>query len=507
MRVFPRVALVVIVLLTAPILLANHLQADCPLSLVATDPPASDFNLSPHGTFRSGQQVFALRGQTLTTYSTNAVGDLQVARQDFIGSLGARETNGGVAFRAESAGGGYLFLSSEAGLEIYDLRGVRAGGTAPLLVGSPISGLHYRRLAVSGNVLAGLYPATDLPCSANGTSLCSNSIDLFDISNLSAPAYKATISTKYPSANSYLWGFNDIAFNYGFLIATAIKGTAAYNVSNPAVPYTVSSIGYAGTFLVSNGSYLLGVGNDRSVLTYSFSSTGGFTPLLMHNISPSLQIDRSNAVVFHPEATYDDAGNRLITMADERDPLTGKPARTIAFDVFDLDVPQYEGSDPRIYETITATTPDEVKGDPFAVGPYIYTIGEMSGLQTWGACGQMAGKIELDAVSQLSCNGAEIHGWVTGAQKIANVEIFLDAGSLGSAIVSGLPRNDVPANTPVLTWRLIVNLDSIANGDHVMRAVGTDSLGNRRQFASQRIYFPGPGANCTTRRRLVAIHF
>src|SRR5512140_3365584 len=98
MRVFPRVALVVIVLLAAPILLANHLQADCPLSLVATDPPASSFSLSPHGTFRSGQQVFALRGQTLTTYSVNDVGDLQIARQDFIGSLGARETNGGVAF-------------------------------------------------------------------------------------------------------------------------------------------------------------------------------------------------------------------------------------------------------------------------------------------------------------------------------------------------------------------------------------------------------------------------
>lgn len=506
MRVFPRVALVVIVLLTAPMLLANHVQADCPLSLVATDPPASDFSLSPHGTFRSGQQVFALRGQTLTTYSTNEVGDLQVARQDFIGSLGARETNGGVAFRTETTGGGYLFVSSEAGLEIYDLRGVRAGGIAPLLV-SRTPGLHYRKLAVNGNVLAALYPATDLPCRANGTISCYTTIDLIDIANLNTPVRAGSISTLSPGPESFLLGFNDIAFNNGFLVVTAIKGTAAYNVSNPAVPYAVGYADQPGTFLVSNGSNLVGVGNDQSVLIYTFSSTGQFTPFLMYNLSQSLQIDRANPVVFHPEGAFDDIGTRLIMMADERDPLTGKPARTIAFDVFDFDVPQYEGSDSRIYETITATAPDEVKWDPFAVGPYIYTVGEMTGLQTWGACGQMAGKIELDIVSQLICGGAELHGWVTGAQRIANVELFLDAGSLGSATLTGLPRNDVSASTPVTTWRINVNLDSTTKGEHIMRAVGTDSLGNRRQFASQRIYFPGPGSNCSQRRRQAAIHF
>ncbi len=505
MRVFSRVALGVIVLLTAPILLANHLQADCPLSLVATDPPASDFSLSPHATFRSGQQVFALRGQTLTTYSINDIGDLQVARQDFIGSLGARETNGGVTFRAETTGG-YLFVSSEAGLEIYDLRNVRAGGIAPLLV-SRTSGLHYRRLAVNGNVLAALYPATDMPCRANGTVSCYTNIDLFDITNLNSPVRTASISTRAPNTESYLLGFNDIAFNNGFLVATAIKGTASYNVSNPFYPFAVGSSNHPGTFLVSNGSNLIGVGDDYSVITYTFSLTGQFTPYLMHTLSASLQIDRSNTVVFHPEGTYDDNGGRLIMMADERDPLTGKPARTIAFDVFDFDVAQYEGSDPRIYETITAAAPDEVKWDPFTVGPYIYTVGEMAGLQTWGACGQMAGKIELDVVSQLSCNGAEIHGWITGAQKIANVELFLDSGSLGSATLSGLPRTDVSARTPVTTWRINVNLDSIVNGEHIMRAVGTDSAGNRRQFASQRIYFPGPGSNCASRRRQSAIHY
>ena len=45
-----------------------------------------------------GVMVFALRGQVLTTYTPNDVGNLQIAREDFIGSLAARETEGGVAF-------------------------------------------------------------------------------------------------------------------------------------------------------------------------------------------------------------------------------------------------------------------------------------------------------------------------------------------------------------------------------------------------------------------------
>ena len=110
------------------------------------------FYQSPHGVFRFGSQVFVLRGQTLTTYTVTDLGDMQIAREDFIGSLAARETKGGVAFSA-----GFLYISSEAGLEIYDLRNVRAGGTAPILV-SRTPGLHYHRLAISGNTLAALYP-------------------------------------------------------------------------------------------------------------------------------------------------------------------------------------------------------------------------------------------------------------------------------------------------------------------------------------------------------------
>ena len=52
--------------------------------------------------------------------------------------------DGGVAFA-----NGLLFVSADSGLEIFDLRNVRAGGLPPSLV-SRTPGLHYRRLAVSG---------------------------------------------------------------------------------------------------------------------------------------------------------------------------------------------------------------------------------------------------------------------------------------------------------------------------------------------------------------------
>src|ERR1044071_10276829 len=102
MRVFSRIVLSAIVaaLLVTPALFAaqvhaTQFQATCPLELVATNPPASAFYQSPHGVFRFGTQVFALRGQTLTTYTVTDLGDLTVAREDFVGALGARESAGG----------------------------------------------------------------------------------------------------------------------------------------------------------------------------------------------------------------------------------------------------------------------------------------------------------------------------------------------------------------------------------------------------------------------------
>jgi len=109
MRVCPRLALVLVLVFAAPAVFADHVQADCPLTLVGTNAPASNFNLSPHGAFRFGSLVFVLRGQTLSTFSVTDLGDMQVVREDFVGSLGARETNGGVAFS-----NGMLFISSEA---------------------------------------------------------------------------------------------------------------------------------------------------------------------------------------------------------------------------------------------------------------------------------------------------------------------------------------------------------------------------------------------------------
>lgn len=499
MRVFSRFALVVLVLGFAVPSQAEHLVADCPLTLVATNAPASDFNLSPHGIFRFGSQVFALRGQTLTTFTVTDLGDMQVAREDFIGSLGARETSGGVTFS-----NGYLFLSSEAGLEIYDLRGVRAGGTAPLLV-SRTPGAHYRRLAVSGNTLAGLFPATDLPCYVNNTTFCYNTIDLWSITNLMAPTRVSQISSlNLPSG---ALGFNDIAFVSGQLVATSYGGTFAYNVSTLSAPFLTWSANRRGTFLVTtqSGTGTVGVGDDGSILIHGFSTATGFNPVFLYTIPPSLRIDRANPIMFHPQAWIDESTGRLITLVNERDPLTMQPARTIAFAVYDWNVFQYEGFDPRLYEAVTTMiNPDEVKYNPISVGAFVYTVGELSGVQMWGACGQMTGRIEWDGTQALPCGGAEIHGWVTGTQKIANVELLLDAGSLGSATLGGPPRIDVSSRTPVSTWRINVNLDQTTRGEHILRMIATDSVGNRRQVASQRVFFPGPPNNCTARRRQAA---
>lgn len=498
MRVGSRIALSVfaVVLLSATTVFGQF-QAQCPLTLVSTNPPASPFYESPHGVFRSGSQVFALRGQTLTTYTVTDLGDMKVDREDLINSLAGRDSNGGVAFS-----NGFLYISSEAGLEIFDLRGVRSGGTAPILITRAPS-LRYRRLAVNGNTLAGLYPATDLPCYANGSANCYNTIDLYDISNKVTPARVGTISTLI----SPYGGFNDITFNYGYLIATSLTGTWAFDITNRAAPFVWSSVTTPGTFLVSNGTTLLGVGTPNAILTYGIPAPTGspstalfFNPLTYHTTA-SIGIDRSNPIVFHPQAFIDDQSARLITLIDELDPQTLQPARTIAFDVFDYTVPMYQGSFTRGYEQVSYTQTDEVKSNPVAVGPNIYVIGDQSGLQIYGACGMMAGRIEFDGLAGLGCAGAELHGWVTGTTKITNVELFLDGGSLGSASLTGPARIDIPSTNPVSPWRIGVNLDATAKGDHLLRAVGTDANGNRRQFASTRVYFPGPGSNCVTRRR------
>ena len=494
MRVWSRIALVIVVLFSASSLVADHYGAQCPLSLVDSTPAVTDFSLSPHGVFRYGSLVFALRGNILTTYSTNDLGNLTIAREDYLGSLAARETEGGVAFS-----NGFLFLSSEAGLEIFDLRNTRVNGTAPTLV-SRTAGYHYRRLAVSGTTLAGLYPSTDLPCYPTGDTACTNSIDIFDITTMTAPSLVAVIQS---TSRAEYRGFNDIAFNYGYLIAVSEEALVAFDLTTPSAPVRITTTTFPGRWLVSNGTDFVAVGNDSAIDV--FAVRPGMIPFFSRykylTIPQYLAMENINAIRFHREGWWDETNSRLITMIEEVDQMTLQPARTVAFDVFDFTLPQHEGSAERIYEDVTLVADDETKHDPIAVGPYVYVIGERTGLQTWGACGNSVGQIELVSPLHLTCGGAELHGWVTGAHKIINVELFLDSTALGAASLSGTLRPEISSTTPVHNWRINVNLDQTARGDYSLRAVATDILGVRRQFASMRVFFPGPGQNCTTPRR------
>jgi len=69
MRVWSRVALLFVFVLCAPILMADHFRAECPLSLVDSTQAATEFDVSPHGVFRNGNLLHVLRGNILTTYA------------------------------------------------------------------------------------------------------------------------------------------------------------------------------------------------------------------------------------------------------------------------------------------------------------------------------------------------------------------------------------------------------------------------------------------------------
>jgi hypothetical protein len=492
MRVWSRIALVVVALFSTATLMA----ANCPLSLAGSTPPATSFELSPHGVFRSNGTVYALRGQVLTTYTVNDVGNLTIAREDFIGSLAGRNTEGGVAFS-----NGYLFVSSEAGLEIFDLRNTRAGGTAPTLV-HRAAGFNYRRLAISGNRLAGLFPATDLPCypAPDNASSCRNSIEIVDITTLTNPVRIGAINS-VPFARYR--GINDVAFIAGNLIAVTEESVLAFNITNAAAPVEFAHSDRPGRWLVTNGTNFLAVGNDTyyDIYTIRPGMFPFFERVSLLSIPQYLTIDRANPIRFSRNAFWDEPNARFVTLIDEVDPMTLEAARTIAFDVFDFRVPHYEGAVERIYEDVTLTNQDEVKHNPLVAGNYIYVIGETSGVQTWGACGVATGRIELENPTHLTCGGAELRGWVTGPQKIVNVELFLNNTALGAATLGGPLRWDVSSPTPATMWRVNVNLDQTARGEYTLRAVATDALGVRRQFASRQIFFGGPGSNCTTPRR------
>lgn len=491
MRVWSRIALVVVSLISASAMPG----ANCPLTLAGSTPPATDFGLSPHGIFRSNGTVYALRGQVLTTYTTNAVGTLQIAREDFIGSLAGRNTRGGVAFANNR-----LFVSSDVGLEIFDLTNVGPNGSAPVLV-HRAPGFTYERLAVSGNRLAGLNPTSSLLCYPRpGTTGCRNQVDIIDITTLTNPVLIGAVQSHTSTRNR---GLNDIAFHGNTLVVVSEASTQAFSIANPLSPVLIQAIDRPGRWIVSNNNDFLAVGTNHYYDVYSVRP--GMQPFFTRTgllaIPTYLTIDRGNHIRFSENAWYDQASARLITMIDEVDPMTQEAARTIAFDVFDFRVAAFEGSAPRVYEDVTLTWDDEVKHDPLAVGNYVYVLGESTGLQSWGACGVAAGRIELDSPTHLLCGGTEIHGWVTGPHRIVNVELFLNNQALGAATLGGPLRYDVSSPMPVTPWRVNVNLDATARGEYTLRAIATDSLGVRRQFAVQQLFFGGPGQNCTTPRR------
>lgn len=497
MRVWSRIALVVITLLSTSTLFADHLSGQCPLSLADSTPAATSFDLSPHGVFRFGDTVYALRGQVLTTYTPNDVGNLQISREDFIASMAARETEGGVAFS-----NGFLFVSSEAGLEIYDLRNTDADGVEPVLI-SRTAGYHYRRMAVTGNRLAGLFPQTDMPCyprPGTASAACPTRIELVDITDLTNPQRLSGINS---FADPDYRGFNDVAFNSGMLIAVSEEAVLGFDITNPFLIREVSFVRRPGKWLVSNGADFLAVGSDDEIDVYQIRP--GVVPFFLRykylTLPQYVRIGRANEIRFSRHASWDDANARLVTMIEEVDAQTLAPARTVAFDIFDFTVAQFEGEAERIYEEVTMVQEDEVKYNPVVVGQYIYVIGEESGVQSWGSCGVAAGRIELESPFHLTCGGAQLHGWVSGQQKIVSVEIFMNNTFLGNATIGGPLRYEVSSPTPVTQWRLNVNLDATARGEYQLRAIATDALGTRRQFAMKRLFFQGPGQNCSNPRR------
>ncbi|HUP66066.1 MAG TPA: hypothetical protein VM557_12390 [Thermoanaerobaculia bacterium] len=463
---------------------AEHLEADCPLSFVGGSPAVSSFASSAHGAFRNGNMVYVLRGGNLTTYETTPLGDLKIVRDDVIDTAND-DVDGGTVYH-----NGYLFISGNAGLETFDLRNVTAGGNEPIFAGR-VPGAHYGRMTASGNLLAATNPAYDLPCFAY-TASCQNYVDIYNISNPANPVHIHRLHS-----GMVFQGFNDVAFVNGRLYTTGFGGTFGLTMTNPSSPSIAVANGVRGEFLATNGTSILAVGLENVIGVFTIGSAGQMNHFAVFDL-PSI-MDRGNGLRFHPDAAITD--QRLITLIDEKNPMVpGGSARTIAFDVFDFSVPYYQGFDDRINENVSFVESNERMFNPIAVGPYVYVIGEVTGTQKWGACGAMAGRVELDSVRALSCGGAEIRGWVTGQNKIMNVEVFLDGDFLGNANF-GAERPEISSSNPPVTWRIPVNLDQTARGTRTIRAIGTDGLGNRFQFASAQVYFPGPGRNCTSRSR------
>ena len=153
MRVFSRLAFVVlaVAVLSAPTAVADQYQATCPLTLVATNAGPTAFYQSPHGVFRFGSQVFALRGQTLTTYT---VTELEQGRRVVLDGVGEKATSRDtIVF--EPAGGGDTRITYTADFRLKGLlRLVEPflGRTFTTLAQRALAGLEAELGGASGNL-------------------------------------------------------------------------------------------------------------------------------------------------------------------------------------------------------------------------------------------------------------------------------------------------------------------------------------------------------------------
>jgi len=212
------------------------------------------------------------------------------------------------------------------------------------------------------------------------------------------------------------------------------------------------------------------------------------------------RVGRGNPIVFHPQVAFDEIlGVRMIALIDELDPLHRMPARTIALDVFDLSVPPSSGSDRHAFETVTRTYPDEVKSDPLVTSRFVHVIGSQDGVETWGGCDDVIGRIDTDDFPQLTCGDIEIHGTVTSGVTISVVDLILDDRYLGTATLGASSRRADLPGAVVRNWSLRTNFGIVQPGNHRLTAIATDVHNKEHRFASQTVFLAG--TKCSQRRR------
>jgi hypothetical protein len=507
LRVFGRAGLVV-ALSVVPALF-SQVTTQCPLTLISTDKVSAEGGVSPHGLFVYGSRAFELRGRTLATLDVSDFGDMQIAREDAIDSLSAADPSAAVAFSD-----GLLYVSGGPGLEIFDLRSVRAGGNAPILV-SRTAGLHYERIAVSGDIFAGIVvPALGATCAPVSDHACANSLDFIDIGNPAAPLLVRSVSSAGIDDR-----FNDVAFAGRGLFAPGMVRTWSFVVEHPSSAVLAGSIPLPGAFVSTNGAkfgrwcagpllgpctspayVVIGSNTQLSLLTFDANDPENL-PLHLGAIYTLPHLTTGgDSIAFHPQVAFDEiAGVRMVAMIDQLDPERVFPTRTLAFDIFDLQAAVPSDPNRRSFETISYTNSDEIKSDPVATGRFLHVTATGGGLETWGGCDEVTGRIATDDFPKLTCSDVEVHGTVRSATTISVVDVLLDNLYIGTATLSAVTGEVGSPGAPLQTWSLRTNFGIVARGDHRLTAVAMDVNLKEHKFASQTVFLAG--TTCTHRRR------